>query len=396
MNLNPFDSVTLVRVLRRHHQLKALWRTLLGLNKQTQQAEALRTIKKSGIKAAKAGQLGYVQDGTSFQSEFYREMWRSAAEEMGAEFTPLEDTVWDVSYQGRRTRLNMHETEFDNPVTLSVAGDKALCHKILSDGGLPVPDHLLFSPSEIAEAHRFVERHKGYFVVKPSVGTSAARGITTFVESRRDCTKAAAIASAYSQRILIERVIPGELYRLLVLRGRVIHAIRRPGIRIRGDGVSTISQLASRGLRELSAPSENGSDPDLENDCDLLANLQAQGLTTSSIPEQGSELIVKSYAVRMSKRTEETPTFAEDVTGLIGAEVKEAAVAAARLIRSDFACVELITADTHTPLQMGDGRIIEINTTPGLGPHFDLSNSPGAPNPAVEVLRCLLGVERDL
>jgi cyanophycin synthetase len=390
MKFNPLDAATTVRILRRYHQLRGLGRVVFGLDKRAAQAEALRTIKTSGLKAAKAGQLGYVQDGTSFQREFYREMWRAAADEIGARFTPLDDTIWDVSYEGRRTRLNFHQTELDNPVTLNVAGNKALCHTLLAGGGLPVPDYLVFSPRQISEAHQFVQKHQGYFVVKPCVGTSAARGITTFVKSTNDCTRAAAIASAYSERILIERVVPGELYRVLVLRGKVIHAIRRPGVRIHGDGTSTIAQLASRALRELS-PSR--SDPDREPDRDLLANLHAQDLTMRSIPPAGSEVIVKSHRSGMSGGVEETPTYAEDVTELIGPDVKAAAIEAARLIRSEFAGVELITPDTRNPLQIGPGRIIEINTTPGLGPHFDLSGGSGGANPAVVVLRCLLGLE---
>ena len=392
MTLNPFHPATVIHILRRTHQIRGLGRTFLGSRNQHEQADALRTIKAAGVRAAKAGQLGYVQDGSSLQREFYREMWRTAAEEIGAEFTPLEGTVWDVTYRGKRTRLNFQQTELDNPVTLNVAGDKALCHKILADGGLPVPDYLLFSPREISEAHRFIERHQGYFVVKPAVGTSAARGITTFVRSLNECTRATAIASAYSQRVLIERMVPGELYRLLVLRGKVIHAIRRPGLRIRGDGRSTIAQLTRRGLCER-LPSPAQSDRELEKDRDLLTNLHAQNLTLRSIPEHGAELIVKSCRCSMGRETEENPTYEEDVTGLLGGDVRAAAVEAARLIHSEFAGVELITPDTGTPVRVGTGRIIEINTTPGLGPHFDLSNGSGAANPAVVVLRTLLGVE---
>jgi cyanophycin synthetase len=393
MRFNPFDAVTTVNILRRNYQIQRLWRTVFGRNRTPDRADVLRTIESAGLKAAKAGQLGYVQDGSSLPQVFYREMWRTAAEEIGAKFSAVEGTIWEVAYQGRRTRLNLHQTELDNPVALSVAGDKALCHRILAAGGLPVPDHLQFSPYEISAAHRFVERHGGYFVVKPAVGTSAARGITTFVGTLNECTRAAAMASTYNRRILIERVVPGELYRLLVLRGKVIHAIRRPGVRTRGDGASTIAQLAARTLRELSASSRQPSDLDLGKDRDFLANLHAQNLDASSVPEEGREWIVKSYASRMDRKVEENPSYTEDVTDLIGDELKGIAERAAALIRSEFAGVELITPNTAKPLQMNGGRIIEINTTPGLGPHFDLAMAAGAANPATAVLRCLLGLD---
>ena len=217
MTLSSLNTSSWFKILRRYYQFKRLCRNSLRLEKRV-----------------------FVQDRT----EFYREMWSSAAEQIGASFTPLTQTIWDVSYRGQHTRLDLYCTELDNPVTLNVVGDKAPCHKILSDGGLPVPDHLLLSPDEISKAHEFVRNHQGYFVVKPAAGTSAARGITTFVRSPGDCTKAIANASLYSQQVLIERIVPGELYRLLVLQDEVIHAIRRPGIRIKGDGESSIAKLA--------------------------------------------------------------------------------------------------------------------------------------------------------
>jgi D-alanine-D-alanine ligase-like ATP-grasp enzyme len=393
MNLNPFDPVTRVRLLRRQHQLKTLVRAVLGGRKQAERPEVLQKIQREGVRAAGAGQLGFVQDGSSFQREFYREMWRSAAEEIGAEFNAIDGSVWDVSCNGRATRLNLHQTELDNPVALTVAGDKALCHKILAEGGLPVPDHLVFAASEIGAAHRFVRQHGGFFVVKPADGTSSARGVTTFVRSEGDCTRAAAVASAYSSRILIERVVPGELYRLLVLRGRVIHAIRRPGVRVEGDGRSAIRQLVVRALQRSSASPAGEGRVDLEQDNDLAANLHAQNLDLESIPAAGRTLVVKSYPSLMGKGVEEVPTYGEDVTAVLGPEVKALAAKAAGLIRSEFAGVELITPDTRTPLQIGVGRIIEINTTPGLGPHFDLAIHSGAPNPTVLVLRSLLAID---
>ena len=166
MTLNLVHAPTAVGILRRSHQLKTWWRALRGFNERTPAVDALRMIQTVGLNAAKAGQVGYVQDGTSLQLEFYRQMWQAAAGELGAEFTPIGDSFWDVSYHGRKTRLHMHQTELDTPVTLNVAGDKALCHTILARGGLPVPDHLVFVPNEISEAHRFMRRHQGYFVVK--------------------------------------------------------------------------------------------------------------------------------------------------------------------------------------------------------------------------------------
>ena len=97
-----------IKVLRRYYQAKRFCRDLMGLEKQL-----------------------YVRD----RADFYRDLWKSAAEKIGAEFRPLTSTVWDVKCNGHQTRLDLYQTELDNPVTLRVSGNKALCHQILRDGG---------------------------------------------------------------------------------------------------------------------------------------------------------------------------------------------------------------------------------------------------------------------
>lgn len=115
-----------------------------------------------------------------------------------------------------------------HPVILQLAGDKAFCYRLFARAGLPVPDHEVYRLKEFYKVERFMQTQADQLlVVKPAKGTSGARGITTHLRNLRECRRASALASLYSDKIIVERWIPGESYRLLVLDGRTIHATRR-------------------------------------------------------------------------------------------------------------------------------------------------------------------------
>ncbi len=76
--------------------------------------------------------------------EEYQAMWQAVAEELGAEMISLTDDIWEISLDGKRTRIYTNKLEYDNPVTLAMAGRKALVYKMLGDNGLRVPNYKVF------------------------------------------------------------------------------------------------------------------------------------------------------------------------------------------------------------------------------------------------------------
>lgn len=316
---------------------------------------------------------------------FYKKIWHEAATELAASFEEIDDGVWEVRRNGHITIINNFKVQLDDPVILQLAGDKGLCYKLLTRAGLPVPDHDVFYNNEFYKVERFVHTHgNGLLVVKPSRKTSGARGITTHIRNLRESRRASALASLYSDTMIVERWIPGESYRLLILGGKMIHAARRRGIRVVGNGKVTIRQL----LAQLGEGIAVG-----ENDCDVAATLKAQGLTPESVPNAGRDILVRSSPLSPQNTIEERTVFDENVTGNICGEIEALAIRAAHILRSRFAGVDLITLDPTLPLEITGGVINEINTTPGLHHHYNLINDDAAP--AVKVLKYLLEIPDD-
>jgi cyanophycin synthetase len=321
---------------------------------------------------------------------FYRDVWESAAATLSARMTELGPGTWRVERGPAATVIHNYVVQLDDPVILNVAGDKVLCHRLLSDYGLPVPEHLVFSVTELDRAERFMASRPGAsFVVKPAAGTSGARGLTTHVVSPGQLRGAAALASLYGERILLERWIPGESYRLLFLDGELIHASRRRGWRVVGDGTSAISRLIAartdaRGRRRKPSRGELR---------ERLRTLEAQGLRPESVLERGRTALVQSVDVALPTNVEMRTVFDEDATADIGPALRNQGARAARAIGSRFAGVDVITLDPSQPLERSGGAINEINTTPGLHHHYQLTGPANGPSPAVRVLARLLGAD---
>jgi D-alanine-D-alanine ligase-like ATP-grasp enzyme len=315
----------------------------------------------------------------------YRDMWRAVAEKIGADFRPLAEDLWEIRLDGRRTRIMNHRMEFDDPVVLEIAGNKALVYRLLGENRLRVPEHELFRLDSLGRAEAFLKRHPAGCVIKPAYDTSSGMGVTTHILNRRDVRKAAILASRYAPDLLIERMVPGESYRLLVLDGEMIHAVRRRGPRLVGDGVSSIAQLVQAENQRLKEQGE----PVLGTDRDCRFTLGYQNLSLSSVPPKGQSFVAQSINDAQQRRTEVRTVYNEAVTDLVCGALKRNVELVAETLRSRFIGVDVITPDITVPLEESGGAIIEANTTPGLHHHYDLRREK-FPESALRVVRALL------
>ena len=318
---------------------------------------------------------------------FYKSLWAGAARAIAAEFMEVAEGFWRVRLGSDSTLINNYIVQVDDPVVLRVAGHKALCHRLLRNEGLPVPDHQTYRINEIKKAQVFMRKYpEGYFVVKPAVGTSGGRGVTLYVRSPRECRRASIRASLLSDQVIIERLIVGQCYRLLFLDGEMIDAVRQRGVCVTGDGKSSIRQL----LKERCAVSGAPFNASFYDNPDYRATIAAQGLRDGFVPELGRTVLVKSCSAWDGKRADIRTDYDECVTNLICAELQAEAARAVKALRSRFASVELVTRNPAVSLEKSGGAIIEINTTPGLHRHcFGTGNGDGG-KLALDVLSYLM------
>ncbi len=313
----------------------------------------------------------------------YRAIWRDAAGALGAEMVELPGSFIEFRTNGAWTRVWRHWVMLDDAVTLRYALQKARVHDRLRAHGLTVPEHLEFAASDIAAGREFLGRGPIPCVLKP-VGNAGGSGVTSGVRTLANLLRARVRAWRIDERLLIERQVTGDNYRMLFLDGELLDVVRRRPPKVTGDGHSTIEQLVkAENARRLQREDEVLFWR-LDIDLDCIFTLETLGLTVKSVPPDGTALAVKTVV------NQNTADDNETVREPISEQLVDEARTAAQVIGVRLAGVDVITADLTKPLAASGGAILEVNGTPGLNYHYDVADRPNATHVAVPILRALL------
>jgi len=356
------------------------WLARIGRHLHRFLLEALRLrwrLAQAGRKLLGRKRTTYLDD----RVDEYRAYWEEASKKLGATFEPICAGAWEIRRGAQRTRIANYMVQIDDPVILRLAGNKPYCCAVASRLGIPVAPHRSFRLGEIDAAWSFMVARGGAFVVKPASGSGGAIGVTMHVRTRRKLENAAALASLYSGELMVESMLPAESCRLLYLDGKLIHAVRRRGLRVVGDGRSSIRELLARDGFER-----------LHSDKATLDTLKVQRLSLASRIAAKREVVAR-YLPPAEQLTEELRTvYNESITALVCPQLAQALARVVGEVGSRLAGVDVLTNDPSVPLAESGGVFLELNTTPGLHHHYV---DPQQPTVAARVLRYLLEENRD-
>jgi D-alanine-D-alanine ligase-like ATP-grasp enzyme len=322
----------------------------------------------------------------SHQSAWYRRMWQQAADAMGAAVDELGPGHLVIGRDGVETVVSGHRVMLDHPATIDLALDKVLVHGLLAARGVPVPEHVEVPASDLAGGTTFMACGSGECVVKPADG-SGGGAVTPGVQSVDDLWRAGMFAAALSSRVLVERAVPGDDYRLLFLDGHLLDVVRRGQASVRGDGTSTVAELITEeNRRRLDDGGRSEVTRLLHIDLDCELTLRRHRLSLRSVLPEGHQVAVKR-AVSDNARLDNVTV--RDLSP----EVVEVAAVAARESRLRLAGVDLVTPDPTRPLGDANGAVLEVNATPGLHYHYQVADPDRATPVAVPILDALLAPE---
>ena len=306
----------------------------------------------------------------------YREIWSKGANQLGFEFADIAPGFWEVADGDRIVaRISNYLVSLDDPVTLQIAGDKALTFELLQQHRLTIPEHSVVPSSSTTAAVEFLHQYGPPVVVKPARDTSSGLGVSTQLATPRDVAAALALSSLYAEEAIIERHVPGESYRLLYLAGELVAAARRRGVRVVGDGSSSLAKLIER----LGESKRTALPASWRSDADTRLTLASQSISLDVVPSSGQEVLVRSATWNRDETSERRTVYDEDVTGILCASIVDECGKVARAIGSEFCGVDVITTDAGRSLADTGGVIDEVNTTPGLHHHYGLTNGSGTP-----------------
>lgn len=320
----------------------------------------------------------------TFRQRFYDQLWREVAGRMGAKIEDFGYGFSKISRGAQYTFVLQSKVMLDDHLSLRLAGNKPLVHRILSERNYPIQDYREYTLHSLAKAYDFMQKIGGACVVKPAAATGAGNGITTKIRNRQQLRKASLWAATFSTRLLIEKEMAGSSYRVLYLGGTFLDAVRRDSPVVIGDGRHSIAQLMHVENRRRLQGDEIVALSPLQADYECQLCLRERGYKLSTVPAAGETVRLKTVVNQNSAAENETVRASVHPSIIqIGAEI-------AALFRLELVGVDLITPDITKPLQDAGGVINEINTNPGLHHHYLIKNKTESAEVAREILEYIL------
>jgi len=274
-----------------------------------------------------------------------------------------------LGHGARQRRIWTAETDMTSAIAEGIARDKDLTKNLLKACGVPVPEGQAVKSAEAA--WDAAESLGLPVVVKPSDGNHG-RGVTLDLSTRETVFSAFELAQRHGSEVLVERYIPGNEHRLLVVGGRVVAAARGEVAWVVGDGTSTVLELVEL---QINSDPRRGLTEDfplnrlnIAEDGVVLLDLERQGLSIASVPETGKRVLIQRNG-----------NVSIDCTADVHPEVAHAVALAARVIGLDIAGIDVVAEDIGQPLHTQHGAVVEVNAGPGLLMH--LKPAEGMPQP---------------
>ncbi|MCX6876103.1 MAG: hypothetical protein NTW21_20195 [Verrucomicrobia bacterium] len=252
-----------------------------------------------------------------------------------------------------------------------IAADKTLTKNLIAEMGIPVPRGRAVTDAEDA----VMAAHELAFpvVVKPQDG-DYGNGVTMRVNTDAGVRQAYAEARNWSDSVLVEHHVNGHLFRLLVIGGRLIAAVRREPWFVVGDGRTTLLDLieeanydARRGADYVSpfvlVHQQTGEWPQLTEDHRTHDSVPAENETVRLKPD----IYLRNDGVHL------------DQTDLVHPEVARMAVNATDIVGLDIAGLDIIAADLGKLPDQQEIAVLEVNSEPGIILHMEPRCVPSRP-----------------
>ena len=271
-------------------------------------------------------------------------------------------SLCQLGYGANQKRIQATVTSETSSIGVELACDKEDTKHLLEQAEVEVPrGDIISKEHSLKEACNYV----GYpLVIKPIDGNHG-RGITVDIQNYEDAVVAFHAAKEVSRRVIIEKYITGEDYRLLVINNELVAAAKRTPAHVIGDGKSTVRELVD----EVNKDSRRGFGH--ENVLTMIkindltkTIIKDAGYTEDSVLDKDEQLILKDTANLSTGGT------AEDITDIVHPANVSMAERISKIIDLDICGIDIMTSDISKPLSETGGAVLEVNAGPGFRMHL--------------------------
>lgn len=282
-----------------------------------------------------------------------------SAHSLAIPFRHIGGGVYRLGWGANSRLLDRSSTEADSALGGRLSHDKAVAANVIRSIGLPAPEHQVVTSLE--DASKSYKVMNSTVVVK-SVDGDRGEGVTVDIMSERKLHEAfiTALENSKSRRVLVERQVSGMCHRVFIVNSKLLYAVKRMPISLKGDGHSSIRTLMEKKLNsELSKPIWDRSRivAFAKADIDVLDT----GVCLTTVPA------IEEWIPLRKIESTEWGGIDEDATTTIHSENIDIAVRAAGAFGLYVAGVDIISPDISVPWYENQAVINEVNFSPLLG-----------------------------
>lgn len=259
--------------------------------------------------------------------------------------------------------IKWSRSPLSSAVSLALCTHKEATRIRLHQAGVPVPRGRTFVNGDFDSAREFAERIGYPVVVKPAMGVRGI-GVVANIQNREELDLAfqqLTSSKLGDQDIIVEKHIPGNDYRIVVVGDEVVAAILREPASVIGDGKHNIADLMiHKNLMRRRNPHLWGR-PILYDEA-ARYQLHRVDMTLESVPAKGQRVML-SNSNSLSQGGDST-----DVLDEMHPSIKEASVKAVKAIPGLAFCgVDFLIEDHTKPLEEQISGICELNAHAAIG-----------------------------
>jgi D-alanine-D-alanine ligase-like ATP-grasp enzyme len=198
--------------------------------------------------------------------------------------------------------------------------------------------------------------HLGFpVIIKPNSGTQGTH--VTLVHNKKEFYKGMRAIFKYDRIALVQSLVVGTDYRIVVLDKKVISAYKRIPLNVEGNGKSTIKELLKAKQKQFII---QGRDTRIKmKDPRIIDKLTHQGFTMHSILKSGEKIFLLDNA-NLS-----TGGDSVDVTDILHQSVKNLAIKLTHDMGLRLCGVDIMI-EGEIQNKLNNYWVIEINAAPGL------------------------------
>jgi cyanophycin synthetase len=287
-----------------------------------------------------------------------------------------ENSLLYLGYGKNLKKVQTAVTEKTSLIATELVQDKNFTKEYLKEFSVPVPrGGVVRTEAELLE---MVADLRPPLAIKPVDGHHG-NGVCLNLVTKEEMLKAFARAREECPRVLVEEMVRGNDYRILVIDGKLVAAAERQPPSVVGNGVDTIATLI--GVLNQDPRRDEGHAgflTKIELDADLADTLQKSGVSLATVLEPGRRVFLRETANLSTGGT------AKDVTDLVHPGVKCLCQRIARIVGLDICGIDAIANSLSENPEAGGFQVIEVNAGPGLRMH--LAPTEGEPRPVGEAI----------